>query len=467
MVLSFVDPVLACDENQNNTYVTQILFGDNASVKESDEKVKMLLDALYLCSEQSDNLGQEKLDYLKKRKVRNVPKLEKLNIKNNELQGCSHNYWEYEYASDIKIQSTRKKLLRNTVNKVFDFGIINNLFGSSKGKCNSFAALLYHSHILCDYLADNPENTEIILKGKSISSFAGEPFVQVNGGRPSFTKDQKSSTESYVELSPMDSLDRCGPAIACIGIDRLSTADSRGNISNIFPSGWNQSDEIMSSDTGDLYNRCHLIAHSLIGIDTRYNLITGTRYMNNEGMKPFEEQIAQYIRNTSNHVLYRVTPVFMADNKVASGVQLEAFSIEDNGKGISFNVYCYNVQPGMNINYATGESNLIDTTIESSSMIPFVVDNPSEMNPDLVYEITKNLEVLFAEQKNTNAGIYNLLLGDINTIAYEARAIEKGNEKPAQKYLKLKNCEYRFYKSLKTYVPMLLKNEEFFKSAFN
>ena len=470
LILSFIiaissaNPVLACDESQNDTYVTQILFGNDALVKKDDEKTKMLLDALYLCSEQSDNLGQEKLDYLKQKKVRNIPKLKKLNIKKSALQKCSHNYWEYKYSADIEAQNNRKKVLRNTVNKVFDFGVINNLFGSKKGKCNSFAALLYYFHILCDYLADNPDNTEVNLKGKMLPAFSGEPYININGGIPSFTEEEKSSTDSYVELSPTDDLGRCGPAFACIGRDRLAAGNSRDDIKDILPSGWNQSKDILSSDTGDLYNRCHLIAHSLIGIDTKYNLITGTRYMNVEGMEPKENKILKYIKNTNNHVLYRVTPIFKGDNKIASGVQLEAFSVEDNGE-LKFNVYCYNVQPGMDINYYTGEGTLLDTITGSDSVIPFVVANPSETNPDLVYEITKNLEILFAEQKEK--GTYNSLMDNINKIASRARDIEMSDKKTASKYLELKEYEYDFFDELKSYVPMLLEDEEFFKSAFN
>ena len=134
----------ACNDQQSETYVTQIIFGDNALQRQSDDNVKLLMDALYLCSEQSDNLGQEKLDNLKLHKVRKVPSLSNINIKNDCLLDCSHNSWEYEYKNNVEIKNTRKKILNNSVNKVFDFGFINNLFGSSSGKCESFSALLYY-----------------------------------------------------------------------------------------------------------------------------------------------------------------------------------------------------------------------------------------------------------------------------------------------------------------------------------
>ena len=135
-----------------------------------------------------------------------------------------------------------------------------------------------------------------------------------------------------------------------------SSEDERGNISDIEPSGWINK-EYDNIEGGYLYNRCHLIGYQLSNENANEkNLITGTRYMNTEGMLPFENKVAEYIKETNNHVLYRVTPIFEGNNLVASGVQMEAQSVEDNGKGICFNVYCYNVQPGIIIDYATGES---------------------------------------------------------------------------------------------------------------
>ena len=189
---------LACDEKQTNTYVTQILFGDRALSRSSDENVKMLLAALYLCSEQSDGLGQDKIDYLKQHRVSGIPALSSLDIKGTYLLECSHNSWEYEYAGAKKNQNNRRTVLQHTVNKVFDFGFINNLFSSGSGKCNSFAALLYYSHILSDYLADDPSETEAVVNGRAVSAYAGQATITLNGNQPSFTASQKNSTESFV-----------------------------------------------------------------------------------------------------------------------------------------------------------------------------------------------------------------------------------------------------------------------------
>ena len=191
LLLSSGNTVLACDENQINTYVSQILFGDSASSKASDEKVKMLLDALYLNSMQSDGQGKDKIEYLKSKKVRGIGSLSDLDIKHKDLMKCSHNTWEYEYTGAEKQQNNRKEVLQNTVNKVFDFGFFNNLFGSKKGECNSFAALLYYSHILSDYLADEPDETRTIINDKEIPSYAGIASVPIKANKPSFTKNQR------------------------------------------------------------------------------------------------------------------------------------------------------------------------------------------------------------------------------------------------------------------------------------
>ena len=216
LLVSFSSTAFACDENQTNTYVTQILFGDSALGKSSDEKVKMLMDALYLCSEQSDSMGQDKLDYLKMKKVSGIPALSSINVNSDQLLECSHNNWKYEFASSDKVQTNRKKVLRNTVNMIFDFGLLNNWFGSEKGKCNSFAALLYYSHILSDYLADDPSETETNVNGKLTSAYAGQPYTIINGNRPSFSASQKKSSESFTQFSSLDGQRRAGVALANI-----------------------------------------------------------------------------------------------------------------------------------------------------------------------------------------------------------------------------------------------------------
>lgn len=190
----------------------------------------------------------------------------------------------------------------------------------------------------------------------NIPDYFGEPYVVLNDNIPNFTSEDLT-TKSYESYSELDNLGRCGVALACIGTDLMPTKD-RENISHIKPSGW-QSAKYEQVDGQYLYNRCHLIGFQLSGENAnKNNLITGTRYLNVEGMLPFENMVADYVKETDNHVLYRVTPFFESDCLVASGVQMEALSVEDNGEGISFHIYAYNVQSGIEIDYATGDSRL-------------------------------------------------------------------------------------------------------------
>lgn len=199
----------------------------------------------------------------------------------------------------------------------------------------------------------------------NIPNYSGEPYVILNDNKPEFTSEDLT-TNSYEHYSELDELGRCGVAEACIGIDLMPSED-RESISHIIPSGWIQA-EYEHVDGKHLYNRCHLIGFQLTGENANErNLITGTRYMNTEGMLPFENMIADYVRETENHVLYRVTPIFEKDCLVASGVQMEAMSVEDKGESICFNIYAYNVQPSVEINYATGESTLASTTENGTS----------------------------------------------------------------------------------------------------
>ena len=189
---------------------------------------------------------------------------------------------------------------------------------------------------------------------EDIPAYTGSPYIALNGNQPEF-EEGDLSTESFETYSPLDSLGRCGPAYACIGQDLMPTED-RESISGVHPTGWVQA-EYDTVDGGSLYNRCHLIGFQLTGENANEeNLITGTRYMNVEGMLPFENLVADYVKETGNHVLYRSTPVFEGDNLVASGVVMEALSVEDDGEGVCFHVYVYNVQPGIEIDYATGKS---------------------------------------------------------------------------------------------------------------
>lgn len=187
-----------------------------------------------------------------------------------------------------------------------------------------------------------------------VPEYSGEPYVEINDNQPDFTEEELT-TVSYEEYSKLDSLGRCGEAEACIGEDLMPEGE-RESISEVIPSGW-ENNEYDIVDGGYLYNRCHLIGYQLTGENANEeNLITGTRYMNTEGMLPFENMVAEYVQETEYHVMYRVTPVFEGEDLVASGVHMEAESVEDDGEGISFNVYVYNVQPEITIDYSTGEN---------------------------------------------------------------------------------------------------------------
>ena len=191
-----------------------------------------------------------------------------------------------------------------------------------------------------------------------IPAYSGQAAIEINQNVPGVTESDYT-TEAFEQYSPLDGLGRCGIAYACVGEEIMPT-EERGAIGMVKPSGWHT----VKYDFVDgkyLYNRCHLIAYMLSGENANTeNLITGTRYMNTEGMLPYENQVADYVHDTGNHVLYRVTPLYEGDNLVASGVEIEASSVEDKGKSLSFHVYCYNVQPGVTIDYATGDSALAE-----------------------------------------------------------------------------------------------------------
>ena len=189
---------------------------------------------------------------------------------------------------------------------------------------------------------------------ENIPPYDGTPYVVLNDNQPSFTAEDMTDV-SYEFYSDLDELGRCGVTEACIGRDLMPT-EKRGDISSVKPTGWvqNQYDFV---DGKSLWNRCHLIGFQLAGENANEcNLLTGTRYLNVEGMLPFENLVADYVKETDNHVLYRVTPAFQGTELVARGVQMEAYSVEDSGDGVCFNVFCYNVQPGVEIDYATGDN---------------------------------------------------------------------------------------------------------------
>lgn len=211
-------------------------------------------------------------------------------------------------------------------------------------------------------LADSQKTTQADLKNETVASYSledipqysGEPYAIINENKPNFNESDYT-TKSFEKYSELDSKGRCQVAYANICKETMPReGEERGEISSVKPTGWKQA----KYDGEYLYNRCHLIGYQLSDENAnKQNLITGTRYFNVEGMLPFEDQIDDYIeKNENNHVLYRVTPIYDGDNLVANGVEMEAYSVEDNGQGVCFNVYVYNVQPGIIIDYATGES---------------------------------------------------------------------------------------------------------------
>lgn len=215
----------------------------------------------------------------------------------------------------------------------------------------------------------------------NVPEYSGEAYVVMNGGNPYFDTSALSmvSSEYY---APLDSLGRCGVAYACVGQDIMPT-EERGSIGMVKPSGWHTV-KYDSVDGKYLYNRCHLIGYQLSAENANTsNLITGTRYLNIQGMLPFENMVADYVKETENHVAYRVTPIFSGDELVARGVLLEGWSVEDDGDGVGFCSYAYNVQPGIEIDYATGDSKLIETSEPGDKSVEQKpAANPSEPEPE-------------------------------------------------------------------------------------
>lgn len=230
----------------------------------------------------------------------------------------------------------------------------NRLLSTIIGLCLLFGGGSYvysQNDYLFHYTFDNESE---IIDENDIPDYDGHDYIELNGNKPSF-QESDLTTKSFEYYSELDELGRCGEAYANIGVDLMPT-EERGSIGMIKPSGWHtvRYDNV---EGNYLYNRCHLIAFQLAGENANEkNLITGTRYMNAQIMLPFEEKVGNYVRQTKNHVLYRVTPVFEGDHLVAKGVIMEAMSVEDRGKDISFHVFVYNIQPGIEIDYQTGDS---------------------------------------------------------------------------------------------------------------
>ena len=269
-------------------------------------------------------------------------------------------------------------------------------------------------------LPNYTESTTISLA--SIPAYSGNPYVTLNGGTPDFSSSELK-TQSYEYYSELDKLGRCGVVHACVGRDIMPT-EERGSIGMVKPTGWHT----VKYDCVDgkyLYNRCHLIGYQLTGENANeQNLITGTRYMNVDGMLPLENIVADYVKETSNHVMYRVTPLYKGNNLLANGVQMEAYSVEDDGDGICFNVFVYNVQPQITIDYATGESHLSNS---SSTVTP----EKDTQKKEATYILNKNTKKIHLpscysvdQMKESNKKYYT---GDIEDL------IDQG-------YSRCKNC---------------------------
>lgn len=241
--------------------------------------------------------------------------------------------------------------------------IVTLVIAIATGGVGSFGGCAQLTQLLPGALTQRFSNAASVSTLGDIPAYSGSATVYINAdtahpqGTPTFTSEEISRAQSgaFTEFSRLDYLGRCGAALACLGQETLPT-QPRKSISHVYPSGWDQRSYVFI-DEGVLYNRCHLIAFSLCGEnDNECDLITGTRAMNVDGMEPLEEQTVRYIERTHNHVLYRVTPLFEEGELVARGVHMEAYSLEDDGAGLNFNVYCYNNQPGVVIDYVTGAS---------------------------------------------------------------------------------------------------------------
>ena len=276
--------------------------------------------------------------------------------------------------------------------------------------------------------SDNKDNTSQTQSDSkpvsldSIPAYSGKAYVNINNGNPGFSKTELT-TKSYEYYSPLDKLGRCGVVHASVGRDIMPT-EERGSIGMVKPTGWHT----VKYDCVDgkyLYNRCHLIGFQLTGENANEeNLITGTRYMNVTGMLPFENMVADYVKETGNHVMYRVTPLFKGNNLLAHGVQMEAYSVEDDGDGICFNVFVYNVQPEITIDYATGESSYSGAVIEPDN-------DDNNQTQSASYILNKNTKKIHIpscssvkQMKESNKEYYSGDIGDL---------LDRG-------YSKCKNC---------------------------
>lgn len=237
-----------------------------------------------------------------------------------------------------------------------------------------------------------------------IPAYSGTPYTEVNGNKPYF-READLTTQSFEIYSELDSLGRCGVAYANVGQDLMPT-EPRGEIGAVKPTGWH----LVKYDNVDgkyLYNRCHLIAYMLAAENANpQNLITGTRYLNVQGMLPFETKVCDYVKNTGNHVLYRVTPIFDGDNLLADGVLMEAYSVEDAGEGICFCVFAYNVQPGIGIDYATGDNWAEGSGTYQSTAASVTVETPAPQ-PETDTAVQTSPESLVPQESRQTTYVLN------------------------------------------------------------
>ena len=242
----------------------------------------------------------------------------------------------------------------------------------------------------------------------AIPEYNGSAYVILNDNVPDFIEADLTE-KSFEYYGSLDNLGRCTACYACIGKDIMPT-EKRGNISSVKPTGWHSS-RYEFVDGESLYNRCHLIGYQLTGENANEkNLITGTRYLNVNGMLPFEEKVAEYVKSGKGHILYRVTPRFYNNELVARGVQMEGISVEDEGDSVCFNVYCYNVQPGVEIDYATGDNHLAgedETKTESGEVNEYVLNTKSKKFHKTDCEAVENIK---SENKRNYSGTRQSLI---------------------------------------------------------
>lgn len=292
-------------------------------------------------------------------------------------------------STDVRIKAVSSKVKNNTIILTVGKSFKNSIASSSRLQIkwksgNKKIASVNSKGLINAKSIGNTTITASLSKKKysykvySIPKANNKPYTRLDNCKPQFTAKEKRSILPFEKYSNLDSMRRCGVAYANICEDIMPT-EARGAIGNVKPSGWHTVKYPEIVDGLYLYNRCHLIGFQLAGENANAkNLITGTRYFNVTGMEPFENKVADYVRSTRNHVLYRVSPAFTNNNLVADGVQMEAWSVEDNGKGICFNVFCYNIQPGINIDYTNGDSHESgDYDIEDNSDLELPSENNS------------------------------------------------------------------------------------------